>query len=134
MSDVNGVRTDYPETQASIYEWGQATFGQPSALSIMSRFLVEVAELNDLLVRRSEIFHRLDVTGSRAEVDRLEAEGRGVERKLREELADAEVVLRQVAEACRVDLEAELQAKMKVNRARKWERLPGGRFQHVDGT
>jgi len=50
------------------------------------------------------------------------------------ECADVNTIMMQVASKAGGELQAETDVKMKVNRARRWQHLGGGRMQHVEGT
>ena len=101
------------ETQRSITQWAQKQFGA-SVSEVALRMNLEVAELLSIAA-----LHREPVS---PEEHRLIAE----------ELADVEIMLRQVAEMCGVNLQNAVNWKMRINRQRAWTRLPGGRHQHVE--
>jgi NTP pyrophosphatase (non-canonical NTP hydrolase) len=133
------------ETQATITEWGWATFGEHHPTSLAARMNVEVAELlrelagaskdhllahlSDTLVAAAEAFcaRANQLQGSRAlghvSLQRVE--------RAADECADNLVMLTQVASALGVDLQKRTNRKMKVNRARSWAVRPDGRHQHV---
>jgi len=46
-------------------------------------------------------------------------------------IADALLLLERLALTLGIDLQAAVNAKMVINRARKWEQLPNGSYQHV---
>lgn len=110
---------DINEFQADTAAWGAATFGPPNAGQIARRMNVEVAEL----------LISLDVLA--------DLPGRGIDRGEARQAAGAEcadvfIMLVQVAAALGVDLGAAAEAKMAINRKRRWGRTPGGMVQHVE--
>lgn len=94
--------------QKSITEWSDQTFGDKSPLQIATRMNNEVAEL---------------LTGLANKPDAIEHHAG--------ECADVLIMLLQVAEKLGVDIEAELDRKMHVNRNRKWAVNAAGKAQHV---
>lgn len=96
------------ETQQSVNEWQRETFGEQSnPFAIADKLLRELWELHAKMQK-----------GTRSEIA--------------EELADVQIVLWQLAGAYRVDLQAEVDRKMAINRARKWRLHGDGTAQHVD--
>lgn len=92
------------ETQASISTWAKETFGEPTSLElVVDRFLEEVEELQT-----------------------------GAPEDLPDECADCMIVLLQVAATAGFDLQEAIDAKMKINRARKWNTKGDGVGQHID--
>lgn len=86
-----------PETQKSICEWADTAFGKATSnLRIFTRMLEEVGELQSRLTA--------DDNSELAAV----------------EMADVEIVLRRLAENMGVDLQAEVDKKMAINRKREW--------------
>lgn len=106
------------ETQRSITEWAEQTFGPSHPAVIASRMNVEVAEL----VSGLSTVARLEV--SDIDPNTLDA--------LREECADVGVMLFQVCEKLGVDLQTAINYKMAVNRSRSWAKTPSGHYQHVE--
>lgn len=102
------------ETQETITVWALETFGGRSPLLTATRMNCEVAELIDLLAQ-------------------IEADPNNMklQHQVAGELADVEIILRQVAQRCCVNLQAAVNVKMGINRRRKWEKLPSGRHQHT---
>lgn len=131
------------ETQETITIWGLATFGVNPAMGMASRMNVEVAELlekcagpdqhlQDLCkaaVRLAEAIsarqHELEAQGGVAYDQPYDVEG------ALDECADVHIVLTQVASILGGDLQDRVDAKMKINRARTWKKVEGGRHQHV---
>lgn len=101
------------ETQATVNAWQRATFGDGSMtpLKQYARLAKELSETLTMLANKTE---------TQLEHAALAAE-----------LADLQVVLWGLADACKVDLRAATNAKMKVNRARAWAKAAEGDFQHV---
>lgn len=106
------------ETQETITEWAETTFGPNHPAVIASRMSVEVAELVSGL---STVAH-LPVEDIDPET--LQA--------LHLEIGDVEVMLRQVAEKLQVDIDTVVDYKMSVNRNRNWGRTASGHFQHTE--
>ena len=95
------------ETSQTIREWGDATFGEardPTAL----------------------------VARARAELDELEeAVGAGEMAEAGREAADVVILLHRLVALAGMDLGEQLDAKMTVNRARKWRAAGDGTGGHV---
>lgn len=97
------------ETQKSISDWAIETFGEAgSNLRVALRANNEMAELLDMLA--------VDDNDSRAG----------------EEIADLFIVLARLLDKMGVNLDEEIQRKMKINRARVWTKDGSGCGQHVD--
>lgn len=95
------------ETQASINEWITSTFGDAgSNISVAARANEEVAELMMALA-----INDLDVHSV-------------------EEAADIVIILYRLAERFGMDLHAEIDRKMGINRARRWN-VANGHGYHV---
>lgn len=95
------------ETSQTIREWGDATFGQPRDLIVLvARARVEMDELEQAL----------------REGDHEEA-GR--------EAADVVILLHRLAGILGLDLSEQVDAKMVINRARKWKAAGDGTGGHV---
>jgi NTP pyrophosphatase (non-canonical NTP hydrolase) len=94
-------------TQEKITRWAQSQFGVVPPLGIATRMNLEVAELLDALNNGN------------------------VEEAIKE-VADVEIMLRQVAETLGVTLDVEVEKKMNVNEARQWRKTASGSYQHVD--
>lgn len=109
--------------QESIARWGRETFGHGDlpapAMPIAARMNVEVAELLNGLAALQLL--PPDAPERAAILDNLRAE-----------CADVGIMLVQVADALEGDLEAEMIAKMEINRARTWGRTASGKVQHVE--
>jgi len=94
------------ETQASIVKWADETFGKAT---------------------RSAAFERLE-----DEFDELKLDAEDMEWSLAKgECADVLITLYRLASALDIDLHAEVDAKMAINRARKWRSNGDGTGQHV---
>lgn len=136
----NRLGSKHPlETQKSIFEWSEQTFGPNSALATATRMNIEVAELlsdlgadqdaqlSQLLVANNAIAEALSVRAnylqSRGRISNCNPNGK--------ECADVQVILLQVAERCGIDLQSATDAKMAVNRDRTWKLTAGGRYQHT---
>jgi NTP pyrophosphatase (non-canonical NTP hydrolase) len=95
------------ETSNSIRDWGDAAFGEVSNLSaLVSRARGELDELEQAIR-----------AGDRAEIGR--------------EAADVAILLHRLVALAGMDLAAEVDAKMAVNRARKWKAAGDGTGGHV---
>lgn len=105
------------ETQASITHWQRKTFGESTAQAAFQRMREEYWELRDALHLRGEW----------ADVDL----GEKRLAKAREECADVLITLYRVAELLGVDLHEAVDAKMKINRERRWVVDGSGNGQHV---
>lgn len=103
--------------QKLIAGWGARTFGKPDAQKIATRMNCEVAELLVAL-------NHLPADGPERE-EALKAIG--------SECADIQIMLVQVAAALGLNLEAETDSKMNINRSRKWGVTATGKVQHVTG-
>jgi len=95
------------ETSQTIREWGDATFG-------------EARDLTALVAR------------ARAELDELEeAVGAGEMAEAGREAADVVILLHRLVALAGMDLGEQVDAKMTVNRARKWRAAGDGTGGHV---
>lgn len=96
------------ETSASIAMWARQTFGLHHTLALLAtRANTEMAELL------------------------FEATGDASFRKMRDEIADVVICLARISHLCGGDLWADVEAKMRINRARKWKVDANGCGQHV---
>lgn len=112
---VPPVRNETPE---SITKWAEATFGPTHPGPIARRMLVEVKELIEAFDLSEDL-----------PVDRL---GKRTVAHLREEVADISIMLDQVGHLLGGDVQKAKNAKMRVNRERRWAYDPAlGRVQHV---
>jgi hypothetical protein len=104
------------ETSQTIREWGDATFG-------------EARDLTALVARaRAELL----VARARAELDELEeAVGAGEMAEAGREAADVVILLHRLVALAGMDLGEQVDAKMTVNRARKWRAAGDGTGGHV---
>lgn len=100
------------ETQQSIALWAAQTFGESTCLRAATRMNEEVAEL----LAKMTIWPSGGVTAE----------------TISEEVADIQIVLYVLAGRLNIDLDAGVQKKMKVNRARKWKLDGSGCGQHID--
>lgn len=116
------------EDQKSISEWGQYTFGvakDPSV--IVGRALEEFGELMTLFLSPEtgrKFKDTITAVRARSGLQELDVG------KIADELADVLVVLYQAAESFGIDLLGAVDAKMVVNRARKWKITDEGIGQH----
>jgi NTP pyrophosphatase (non-canonical NTP hydrolase) len=94
------------ETSASIAQWGQATFG-------------DVADLAILISRARAEFDELDAAVRRGEVDEIGCEA-----------ADVVILLHRLVGLIGKDLASEVDAKMQINRTRRWRLCGDGVGQH----
>jgi NTP pyrophosphatase (non-canonical NTP hydrolase) len=103
--------TPRPESQSTVSAWADATFGISSPLRAATRMNEEVAEL----------LAKMTVSGNSPRV-------------IAEEVADVQIVLYVLAGRLGIDLDAEVNSKMQINRARKWRLDGSGCGQHVDNA
>jgi NTP pyrophosphatase (non-canonical NTP hydrolase) len=95
------------ETSASIREWGDATFGP-------------VRDLSALVAR------------ARGELDELDQAIRADDRpEIGKEAADVVILLHRLVALAGMDLNEQVDAKMAINRARKWKAAGDGTGGHV---
>jgi len=107
----HGDQIDAQETQSTISQWAQDTFGPSSSnLRIAIRANEEMAELLKALIVK------------------------GLEDKAAEEVADVFIVLYRLATELGRDLHEDINKKMKINRARTWTLDGSGCAQHVKET
>jgi NTP pyrophosphatase (non-canonical NTP hydrolase) len=95
------------ETSQSISIWGDETFGK-------------VADLSALVARAREELDELDLA--------IKADD---EAEIGREAADVVILLHRLVALAGMDLAAEVDAKMAVNRARKWKPAGDGTGGHV---
>ena len=96
------------ETSKSIYEWGHATFG-------------EVSDNNRVIARARLEFEELaEAVAQGAAADEIAAEA-----------ADVAILLNRLMGLLGRELADEIDAKMKINRARQWTRNGDGTGRHV---
>ena len=131
------VDTIRDENQVSISEWGAHTFGVAKDPALLvGRALEEFAELCFLLLtpevgkKFREVVDSLKCRMRTPATPKPTIEDMGED--LSGELADTLVVLFQAAEGYGIDLLGAVDAKMKVNRARKWNTDKDGMGQHQD--
>ena len=91
------------ETQESICKWARETFGEPTRGAIWGKLLDEWDELDGSLTHEEAA----------------------------REAADVYIVLVQYVNALGYDLHDLVDAKMAINRKRKWDVRPGGVAQHI---
>jgi NTP pyrophosphatase (non-canonical NTP hydrolase) len=101
------------ETQHTVAAWAHATFGSPSPMRAATRMNEEVAEL---LARLAS----------------YPGDSPNATEAIREEVADVQIVLYVLADALGMDLSSRVNAKMTINRARKWKLDGSGCGQHED--
>jgi NTP pyrophosphatase (non-canonical NTP hydrolase) len=95
------------ETSATIREWGDATFGAVRDLSAL-------------------------VTRARSELDELDQAVRANDRaEIGREAADVVILLHRLVALLGMDLNVEVDAKMAINRGRKWKPAGDGTGGHV---
>jgi hypothetical protein len=135
------TRIEVRETQLSISQWANKEFGEATALHKALRMNVEMTELlNDLgatvadaqlqhlLKANTELGEALCARVVELEQRRLVPHAQPAQGK---ECPDILVMLYQVAEATGQGLLRTTDAKMRINRKRKWGRLASGRHQHT---
>ena len=95
------------ETSQTIREWGDAIFGQPQDLTVL-------------------------VTRARLEMDELEQAIReGDMAEAGREAADVVILLHRLAGILGLELNEQVDAKMAINRARKWKTTGDGTGSHI---
>jgi NTP pyrophosphatase (non-canonical NTP hydrolase) len=108
MSKTYDTGGNLLETQESVSEWCEATFGPASSgVRIAARANEEMAEL----------------------IKALAIDDRHP--KAAEEIADVVIILYRLATRLGVDLSEEIGRKMRINRARKWNLDGSGHGYHV---
>ena len=96
------------ETQQSVTAWGEETFGPVSSPAVLvARAALEMRELEEA-----------------AEQNDPKAVG--------QELADVLIILYRVATLHNLDINAIVDEKMRINRARRWVRKGDGTGRHVE--
>ncbi len=100
------------EDQATITTWQRETFGETTPWHAFQRMQKEYWELRDLI-------HAMD-HGRKVALGEVAGE-----------LADVLITLYRVAEVSGINLEAAVDHKMQINRARKWAVDATGNGQHI---
>lgn len=120
------------ETQATINEWAERTFGPVEARSAFLRCADEFAELAKALGfegMAAAIMH--EVLALKGAKQMPIPHGTPVAIAGRKESADVLITLYRVAHVLGGDLHADVDDKMVINRARKWRITGDGVGQHV---
>lgn len=100
------------ETQKTICDWANKTFGYPKSLEVViDRMINEVEELKIIDYRKDES----DL------------------QKIADECADIYITLVRVIDTIGFDLQSCVNHKMQINRARKWKSNGDGTGKHVKG-
>ena len=102
------------ETQASITQWAEETFG-PCSLSRAADRMIE--EMDELMV-----------------VNHLHCFSKDYATQLREECADIVITMYRLASLAGFDVHAAVDAKMEVNRRRLWGVKGDGTGYHITGV
>jgi len=97
------------ETQKSICQWADETFGTARAPAALRKMR---AELYELLKESSYMIPRTQ--------------------RLADEMADVVITMYRVAELSGFDLHTIIDAKMQINRRRKWRRRGDGTAEHIE--
>lgn len=98
------------ETQYTISDWADKTFGFPKSLDVViNRMLEEVEELK-----------AIDYKSNEANLE-----------KVADECADVYITLCRITSTLGFDLHACVNHKMQINRARKWKRSGDGTGKHI---
>lgn len=107
------------ELQNDIARWGMSTFGETDPARIGTRMNVEVAELLIELdaIRWAQIGYEWPTE---------------LVQKARSECADVFIMLAQIHALLGGDFAKDIEAKMAINRARKWETNDKGEVRHVE--
>lgn len=108
-SVVNKDKTHSPngETQRSMCEWAEATFGPVSVpVSLVERAMLEMDELKEAVLAQDH-----------AEIGK--------------EAADVLILLYRLADQFGLDLDSEVAGKMAINRARTWTKKGDGTGSHI---
>lgn len=118
------------ETQESVGEWRQATFGRadPHSPRMALRLLEEAVEL--AVAAGADGFDVEELVEKALE--RAARKKRGVV-AIAKEIGDVGVTLYAAAEVYGCDAAAQIDAVMRVNRARTWRSTGDGCGQHVEG-
>ena len=117
------------EDQRSIADWGYSVFGRSGdPAKVVGRALWEFAELVE------------ELAGGEAACDMYQVSKQLQRRMTRpfdqasavDEMADVVIVLMRAADECGFDLMKTVDAKMQINRSRKWKVTGDGLGQHVE--
>jgi hypothetical protein len=122
------------ETQESIGRWAVESFGGEMGLTPRHciRLLEEVMELCLAAGASLDEIDVAVVAQARKCCQRLNRSGRSPEpAKVPCEMADCAIVLDTLAHRAGIDLQAEKDAKMKINRSRKWKSMGDGTGYHI---
>jgi hypothetical protein len=120
------------ETQKTIGDWARETFPGGDDLSPRHciRLLEEVVEL---CLAAGATYRECTAGVAKNFIPGMDVSARNPEvpEKVAAEMADCEIVLRVLAERRGVDLQAGVDLKMKINRARSWKSNGDGIGYHV---
>ena len=106
------------ETQESINQWGNETFGYKPWTSAPVRLKHMIAEVGEL----AEAVANFQVANERYDGDGSEPE----RQECAEEIGDVAILLMSLADALDLQVTDCVDKKMAINRARKWVRLANG--------
>jgi hypothetical protein len=129
------------ETQATINEWQRATFPAPTPAAAALRCLEEVVELCVEVGCDGTSIASIVAGAISAALEKRKGPAHAPA-----EMADVYITLAQLAQVAYqpggpvqngyrtipIDIQAEVGAKMKINRGRQWGQRPDGSFQHVE--
>jgi hypothetical protein len=96
------------ETQSTISEWAETTFGYCKREAAINRMLQEVEELKKIDLYNLDSFN-----------------------KMSDECADILITLYRIADCYSFDLHKKVDHKMAINRGRKWKSNGDGTGQHI---
>lgn len=120
------------ETQQSIGQWARETFpgGEPMKARYGLRLLEEVVELCRAMGASPKEIHDTVYSGLPGGWDWL-IRANEPHHKVEEEFADVNITLKVAAEMWYADLDSKTDAKMAVNRARRWKANGDGTGYHI---
>lgn len=123
------------ETQKTIKQWADDTFGLPDPPPSTRKYLRLLEEVVELCIAGGATYQEIrDIVYKIIPVSNIYNPNEKINPqpdKIPSELADCEIVLRYLAEMNDIDLNDEVDIKMRINRSRKWTKTGGGCGQHI---
>jgi hypothetical protein len=125
------------ETQETIGKWATENFGRPSPFAIVRRSLDELLEALEVTVIANEATRTM-FKAMRMGLECMEKYAHKPDDQYRltpeiaKEIADSMVVNYHAATVMNVDIHSYVDAKMVVNRNRKWKKNADGTGQHIE--
>ena len=124
------------ETQETIGQWATTNFGRPTPLAVLRRSCDELLEALEVCVVNN-LATRTMFAAMRKGLEHLDAYAIPEDKihvripEIAKELADSMVVNYHAATVMNVNIHSFIDAKMDVNRRRKWKRNADGTGQHI---